>query len=35
VLNLRDSQLFIVGASKMERSNRALFHDHHGLAARP
>ncbi len=25
VLNLRDSQLFIVGASKMERSNRALF----------
>jgi len=25
VLNLRDSQLFIVGASKMERSDRALF----------
>ncbi len=25
VLNLKDSQLFIVGASKMERSNRALF----------
>lgn len=25
VLNLRDAQLFIVGASKMERSNRALF----------
>ena len=25
VLNLRDSQLFIVGASKIERSNRALF----------
>jgi hypothetical protein len=25
VLNLRDSQLFIVGASKMEASNRALF----------
>ncbi|MFQ5876534.1 MAG: secretin N-terminal domain-containing protein [Acidobacteriota bacterium] len=25
VLNLRDSQLFIVGASRMERSNRALF----------
>jgi len=25
VLNLRDSQLFIVGASKMETSNRALF----------
>ncbi len=25
VLNLRDSQLFIVGASKMERSNKALF----------
>jgi hypothetical protein len=25
VLNLRDSQLFIVGASKLERSNRALF----------
>ena len=25
VLNLRDSQLFIVGASKMEQSNRALF----------
>ena len=25
VLNLRDQQLFIVGASKMERSNRALF----------
>jgi len=25
VLNLRDSQVFIVGASKMERSNRALF----------
>jgi len=25
VLNLRDSQLFIVGASKVEQSNRALF----------
>ncbi|HEV8120144.1 MAG TPA: hypothetical protein VGQ67_04050, partial [Candidatus Polarisedimenticolia bacterium] len=25
VLNLRDAQLFIVGASKMEKSNRALF----------
>lgn len=25
VLNLRDSQLFVVGASKMERSNKALF----------
>jgi len=25
VLNLRDSQLFIVGASKLETSNRALF----------
>lgn len=25
VLNLRDSQLFIVGASKMERADRALF----------
>ena len=25
VLNLRDAQLFIVGASRMERSNRALF----------
>jgi hypothetical protein len=25
VLSLRDSQLFIVGASRMERSNRALF----------
>lgn len=25
VLNLRDSQLFIVGASKMEHDNRALF----------
>jgi hypothetical protein len=25
VLNLRDSQLFIVGASKMEQDNRALF----------
>ena len=25
VLNLRDSQLFIVGASKMEQSDRALF----------
>ena len=25
VLNLRESQLFIVGASKMEQSNRALF----------
>lgn len=25
VLNLRDSQVFIVGASKVERSNRALF----------
>lgn len=25
VLNLRDAQLFIVGASKMESSNRALF----------
>jgi hypothetical protein len=25
MLNLRDSQLFIVGASKMEQSNRALF----------
>jgi len=25
VLNLRDSQLFIVGASRIERSNRALF----------
>jgi hypothetical protein len=25
VLNLRDAQLFIVGASKLEKSNRALF----------
>ena len=25
VLNLRDSQQFIVGASKVEQSNRALF----------
>jgi hypothetical protein len=35
VLNLRDSQLFIVGASKMERSNRALFMTITASLARP
>ena len=35
VLNLRDSQLFIVGASKMERSNRALFMTIRASLAKP